>query len=232
MITGNGANNFILGKINTTISNFTDSFQLNIAHVYAKADAFKSPKPYKLSPERHWLVSGNIPANTTIKGQFKYNGRVISFGGDNYLDTELIDDSEDSLFIMYRKNAGDEWSIVSDTIWSRGNKIDKTGSVSITNLKVGEYCFAMKDALSGISTTQKSIEYISIYPNPSTDTFNIQAREKGVVRVYDVQGKWVLEQQINAGLNKLNLPNNVTGVLHVQYSTTTHSESKKVVLMR
>ena len=51
-------------------------------------------------------------------------------------------------------------------------------------------------------------ETFAIYPNPVTDVFNVsfpQQLERAVVIIYDVLGKQVLEKEISAVENKVNI---------------------------
>ena len=231
-ITGNGSVNFSLGNVNTSITNYTDSFLLNIAHVYAAPAPFKSPRPIRLSSQRHWLVYGNIPQGTAIKAFFKYNGKTTSATGDNFLDDQLNIVNEDSLYLMYRTSAKDDWKIVSDTTWQRGIKTDKTGTVSITNLKVGEYCFGKKDYLSAIQLPKADMKKLSLYPNPSDGNFSVQSAQFGILTVYSNTGENLGSKEIHEGMNNIDLSFLPGGCYMVKFISKHHTENHKLVLTK
>ncbi len=231
-LVGNGAANFSLGKINATITNFSDTFQLSVAHVYAAAAPFKSPKPYRLSPQRHWLVYGNIPQGTGIKAFFKYNGRTTSASGDNFLDDQLNIVNEDSLSLMYRTSAKDDWKIVSDTTWQRGIKTDKSGTVSILNLKAGEYCFAKKDYMANIELLNIKQTHLKVFPNPSDGIINLDADENGTAFIYNATGNMIGKYELLTGMTKLNLSNQSPGVYTLKFYSKHQTENHKLVLTK
>lgn len=191
-ITANGTYNFTLGKLVTNVTNYSSNFSLHIEHNYVHPDAFKMDNGYRLSPNRYWKISGIIPTGTNIKATFKYNGKTTATNGDNYLDNLLINDSEDSLFLFYRASAKDDWSIVTDTTWFRGNKLDKVGNMNVTNLKIGEYSFGIKDEYSSIfKSSEKGEDFINIFPNPTKDIIHIFAKNFNKVDFIDIKGKLV-----------------------------------------
>ena len=230
LITANGSTNFALGKLTTSVSNFTSNIFLNVEHNYTHPDAFKISPKYRLSPNRYWKISGVIPQGTTIKTTFKYNGRTLATTGDNYLDNLLITETEDSLYLFFRANAASDWTIVNDTTWSKGNKNDKVGSVNIANLKLGEYCFGMKDEFA--STFEKQNIHtsdVNIFPNPAKNTLNIFAPEFKTADLYDLQGKIVKTIILKKHISEYDIYDLEKGIYVIKFSSDYNYNFKKLI---
>ena len=175
---------------------------------------------------------GNIPPSTSIKAFFKYNGKTTSATGDNFLDDQLNIVNEDSLYLMYRTSAKDEWKIVSDTTWQRGIKTDKSGTVSINNLQAGEYCFGKKDYLSTIQMREAYTKKMTLFPNPSDGNINVQSTEIGMLFLYSNTGEKLTSKEIHEGMNSINFSSLPAGVYLVKFISKHHTENHKLVLTK
>nr|WP_233150281.1 T9SS type A sorting domain-containing protein [Pontibacter sp. BT310] len=65
-----------------------------------------------------------------------------------------------------------------------------------------------------------------IYPNPARDKFTVQAEAPATLHIYSLQGKLLLEQQLQPGTTEVRKPENATTGLYF-YSLTTQSGHKK-----
>jgi hypothetical protein len=65
-----------------------------------------------------------------------------------------------------------------------------------------------------------------IYPNPARDKFTVQAEAPTTLHIYSLQGKLLLEQQLQPGTTEVRKPENATTGLYF-YSLTTQSGHKK-----
>ncbi|HSD13027.1 MAG TPA: LamG-like jellyroll fold domain-containing protein [Flavobacterium sp.] len=73
---------------------------------------------------------------------------------------------------------------------------------------------------------------LKIYPNPSTGIFTIESKEEITVKIYDLVGKVVKAQQMNVGINLVDISNHAAGVYFVKTfgvsgNTTTYKVIKK-----
>ncbi|WP_162428605.1 T9SS type A sorting domain-containing protein [Pontibacter pudoricolor] len=71
-----------------------------------------------------------------------------------------------------------------------------------------------------------------IYPNPAQDKFTVQAEAPATLRIYSLQGKLLLEQQLQPGTTEIRRPGTTTSGLYF-YSLTTksgHKQTGKLVL--
>ena len=98
--------------MNLTVQSIVDSAFVRIEHNYVAPDGFKNCcPPYRLSPDRYWRVDGVLPSTFKAKANFFYDGRTAATSGNQWLDHGLMTTSEDSLVLMYRKNASHDWQL-------------------------------------------------------------------------------------------------------------------------
>ena len=98
------------------VTEITDSALIQVTHNYAPADTLANPLPdFRLSDYRYWTIKGILPEPFNATGRFFYS--------KSGLDNTLITSTEDSLVIMYRKDAGMELEAVDVYVigpWSSG----------------------------------------------------------------------------------------------------------------
>jgi uncharacterized protein YjdB len=90
-----------------------------------------------------------------------------------------------------------------------------TGTSNITYM-MSTGCFvtqamnvtAARGAAGEVSHTE--ISEVSIYPNPTTGIFSISTSTSGVLSVYTIDGKEVLQQQLSSGTSSVTLPNTIS----------------------
>lgn len=144
---------------------------VNIDHHWVAADTAFAHHPAikRMSPNRYWKVTGNLPQDNTIKGRFWY--AVHSTNEYQYLDKGLLDrpNSVDSLILLYRPNSNSEWTPISAT--REGNK---QGYMITGNIQQGEYALAIGyNDLMGIDNPNAQNTKPAIFPNPVKDHFTI-----------------------------------------------------------
>lgn len=152
-------------------TSFNSKAWINIDHHWIMPDtAFAHHQAIKrMSPNRYWKITGNLPQDNTIKGRFWY--AVHSNNEYQYLDKGFLDrsNSVDSLILLYRPNSNSEWTPISAT--REGNK---QGYMITGNIQQGEYALAIgyKD-LMGITNPNNQNSQPAIFPNPIKDHFTI-----------------------------------------------------------
>ncbi|MGQ0829716.1 MAG: M1 family aminopeptidase [Bacteroidota bacterium] len=210
-----GGNTFSNTKMTITVLNISDSAFVRVEHNYTAPDAFKSCCiPYRMSPNHYWKVDGILPGNFKAKATLNYQGGTSSFTGNFWLDNNLINTYEDSLVLMYRKNAGSEWyHYPYYTKNYLGNNNNKAGFITIDSLQLGEYAFAMKDYILGIQKHHTSAaSEIRIFPNPTNDMLLVdlyasilKIPNNAFIFVTDTSGKIVYKEKINPQQDILHL---------------------------
>lgn len=241
-----GAHNMANAKMNITATSVTDSAFVRVEHNYTAPDSMKTPNlGFILSPNHYWKVDGIFPATFKAKATLNYDGRTTGFSGNMWLDNQLITTFEDSLVLMYRRNAADDWRVFpyyTKNIQSNNN--DKRGLITIDSLRLGEYVFAMKDGAVGIneSSTGDIQESILVYPNPAkneikVDLKNIQlkASDNLMYALTTIEGKTVLAGKIAAKQQLLSI--DVSGLQSGIYLVSINKNNKlatqqKIVVQR
>ena len=235
-ITSNTGVSFSEVNMSATITNAPAGDNLlNITHHFVAPDAFQSPQPIRLSDYRYWSVGGNFPNGFRAKANFLYNGSANMSTG--HLDNTLITGLEDSLVLLYRSGASEDWQIQTNCILVKsGSATDKIGYFTVDTLKKGEYCLGYRDFSVGISNSNsEKINYLTVSPNPSSDTFCIKlnglTKNNYVISIYDVAGKEIYNNSINQNTTVTWQPKNIKKGIYLinLISDGKIIDSKKVV---
>lgn len=184
------------------VTTYTDSIFFRVEHHRAAPDPVKSnPEIYRLSPNHYWSINGIIPSGTLFAAQFDYN-RIAS-ANTGKIDTEFLPTatSADSIILVYRRNADDDWGITPFTRIGNNN----LGKLKATNGQLGEYCLAIGEPNQ--AGLEESIEFasgINVYPNPSS-VFTIEINDNSIteINIVDLQGRTVFSQIVNDGTDNI-----------------------------
>jgi hypothetical protein len=207
-IKATGVFNFVNAKMNITIQSISDSAFIRVEHNYTAPDGFKGCcHPYRLSPNRYWKVDGILPVTFKAKASISYDGRTAAFSSNYWLDNNLINTFEDSLVLLYRRNAADDWKLYPYyTKNMAGNNNDKHGVITIDTLHLGEYVFAMKDFTLGMQNKPITNEFpeIKAFPNPAKDLLAIdfvasaiKISNNAILIITDTSGKIIYKEKLN-----------------------------------
>jgi hypothetical protein len=152
-------------------------------------------------------VDGILPTTFQAKATLNYDGRTTSFSGNLWLDNDLINTFEDSLVLMYRRNAADDWKLYPTYVKNmQGNNNDKRGVITIDTLLLGEYVFAMKDPTMGIQNKPvvNQTQEIMVFPNPAKDLLTIDLNasmikipDNAILIITDTSGKINYKEKLN-----------------------------------
>jgi hypothetical protein len=174
------------------VESITDSALIQVTHNWAPPDSLREPVPgLRLSDYRYWRIDGIFPEDFQASGNFFYCA-------NNYLDNTLITSSSDTIIILYRKGAMEDWQEIGfDKIgpWNIGNII-------VSDLKAGEYTLAVKESGVGISEPgHPGKTTLDIYPNPSSESFTIisGSYDRGEIRIYSDTGSYIKAFPVSAG---------------------------------
>ena len=144
-----------------TVSSITDSALIRVEHNWTYPDPMTGVNKYKLCPNRYWKIDGILPASYAMTAKAFYDGRT---SGSSYYDHGLFtspSDHEDSLVVMYRSNAGanwSEWPYVTQTVIAAN---DEWGQVVLDSVVLGEYVFALKGTNFSGSTFMSNVVHVS-----------------------------------------------------------------------
>lgn len=214
-----GAISFLNGRVNiNTLNAGNDTSFILAEHHFVAPDPIKNNvNNYRLGNQRYWKIGGQLANGFRATGRFYFNGYKAlgsGAGGAQYLDTSLmVSGTCDSLIILYRANAADDWKEVKGyTRVKIGNQITSLqGYVQVDTLKLGEYCFA--NGISqwiGLNENKLPEGEIKIFPNPGNGEFTIQPDNfqftgSDYIEVTDVNGKLVLQQVITKSQTKIDI---------------------------
>ena len=232
-----GSHNLTNAFMNIVVSAVPDSAYVRIEHNWVAPDSIKMyGKPYQLSAERYWKVDGIIPASFKAVGKIAYDGRTNANYSYGFLDNGLITVNEDSIVLLFRKNAGDDWNVFPKYTKIMGNTSDKTGSINIDSLVVGEYALAIKNYINAIENETISHSGILIYPNPGDENITVKSDNKTdsiiEITVVDTLGKTVIKENRNGNSNTciVNTKQLKNGSYTVIVKTTKSTISKKIII--
>lgn len=210
-----GSKSFANAKFSMGVTALSDSAFIRVEHNFAAPDAYKNCcKPYRLSPNHYWKVDGILPNVFKANATIYYDGQITSFTGNSWLDNNLINTYEDSLVLMYRRNAADDWNLYPYYhVNFLSNNNNKYGAVIIDTLQLGEYVFAMKDYLLNVNNLSSASEtqLIKLFPNPATNLLSVEMMSaKNNVQDYsliitDVVGKIIYQEKITQSQSLVNI---------------------------
>jgi len=183
------------------VQTLPDSAFFRVEHNWVAADPLQTPTPgiYRISGKRYWKIDGIFPPGFVAEAKFNFNR-----GAGHFDDTLLVTaNSADSLVLLYRVNAADDWHIVNFT--KTGN--NSTGYITTENVQKGEYTFGIgKPHQAGIDVkNQTKKAELRVFPNPSNDTFNIlfNSDKNSELKIYDNANNLVYTKKVNPKQEKI-----------------------------
>lgn len=222
-ITATGIVTYVNGAMTLNVGSIPDTAFIRIEHNYAPPDPFKIPIPnLHISDYHYWKVDGVIPTGFDATSVIHYDGSTLSSG---YWDNNLITNSEDSLVVLYRLSPKYDWQIVTDVSQNfSGSHTDKHGFFTINHIQKGEYAFGIYDhnkvdsadnsgndpciVLAVPSAEQRESGGIHLFPNPTTESFNITLDFTGshnLLEIYNLYGHLMFSGVLNSGESKKNV---------------------------
>jgi aminopeptidase N len=204
-IKATGNMTFGMGKsILTVVNKGSDSSLIRIEHNYTAPDPIKNNiKNYKISNQRYWKVDGILCPGFHSKIRFDFNGNNGTSGTYTALDTCLTSIQNDSIIILYRKNAADDWKEVDK--YTKQKLGLKQGFFICDTLRFGEYAFANKQGGGsvGISEISTSAGVLKVFPNPASSQVNLKLDNtilngSEYVEIKNIEGKVIYTARLNA----------------------------------
>ncbi|MEZ5047125.1 MAG: M1 family aminopeptidase [Chitinophagaceae bacterium] len=222
-----GTKSFSQAKCNAIIKTVTDSSFLRIEHHWVAPDRFKqNANGYVLHNNRYWNIQTIDEQNIEGLLQFRYD----AFAPNQFLDSNWLKNTEDSIHIFYRKNSKEDWAPIADSL-QPGSITDRRGNIYAKTIKAGEYCLGIKRSLYtdimqseialGACTLVTQTQQIqledakpsySIFPNPTHTYFKVlstdNSNQDSYISLKNQFGVtiWEKKLELNQAYNTANLP--------------------------
>lgn len=207
----------------TDITQVTDSVLLRVEHNWVAPDEFKTPiEGLEIHNGRYWKIEGLFNSNFVANGQFYY-----SKSSSEHLDDEFVSTSLDSLVLLYRANASEDWQIIPHTRTGTFN----SGYMIVDQLQRGEYAFGIWDHHVGIKS-EKIENDIRIFPNPANDKLNIDTQNQDMIQemtLKNIKGEELIVSYPNSNKIVLDISKFPKGMYLIQIKTNTKRIERKLV---
>jgi hypothetical protein len=162
--------------------------------------------------------SGGLPVKLIeLNAEMVRNVAVIS-----WITTSEINND---YFIVQRSKDGNEWENINK-VSGAGNSnvilkysmIDNNPFNGISYYRIIQVDFDGTSSVSGpVQLINESTEsQLKIYPNPAGSYVNILVSKPATVKIVAANGRVVINKQMNAGLNKLNIKDVKSGIYYVK----------------
>jgi hypothetical protein len=191
------------------VTDLEDSAFVVFDHIWSVPDPIKqwSEKGYHMSDYHYWKVHGMDLQKVEMTAEFKYDGRTTSSNA-GYFDMDLLSQTEDSLLLLYRADASQDWEECEFySLNDLGNSTDQFGVVTLSKVLEGEYVFANYDQSALGQETMTALSSVKIFPNPAHDIVNatLIGYDSCELSVLDMKGKKILTQNIAGGSNRISI---------------------------
>ena len=201
-----GTTTFANAMMTLNVTGISDSTLVRVEHNFTAPDDYHHCcKPYQLSPNHYWKVDGILPSYFKSSATIYYDGRTNTFGGTEWLDNNLIGTYEDSIVLLYRRNAADDWNLYPYVTKNYlGSHTDKHGAFIIDTLQLGEYVFATNDYLLGINSFSAESNSIKVFPNPAANLITVdlssdanKSVDNSLLIITDITGRIIYKEKLS-----------------------------------
>ena len=182
----------------TVAGTVSDTAFINVKHNMVPPDDFISPvEGLSVVGNRYWKITNVFPQDLYYQAKFYFG----SSGTTAHLDDGVINFPVDSLVLLYRRNASDNWHITM----SHATGSSYSGYIILDEpLKSGEYALGQKNGYIP-SGYVKLYDSIKVYPNPAKDYIIIDVSDKNIdsLVIYDSVAHKVMKKNLHKGRTKL-----------------------------
>lgn len=205
------------------VNSISDSALLHIEHHWVAPDSVKNNvNNYRLSTSRYWSVKGLLPNDFHATARFEFSG----MSSTGFLDQDLLSASNDSIVLLYREGAHDDWQEYPYYTRTTVSTLP-LGFFAVDSLLMGEYTYANSPNAVGINEQIVNNNAFTLYPNPTKGWFKMQAKDNDhqlkQLSVYSISGKEVHHQNFTNTI-EINTQNWEKG----SYIITVFSENKLI----
>ena len=170
---------------------------VNLVHHWVAPDPGPTLNPgLQLSSNHYWEVGGIWPEGFTAEASFLYNRSAANA----YLDQDLTSNTEDSIILVYRSTALDDWTEYTDYTKQKLAPNDGLGFMRLASVLPGQYAFANGEVLVSTDDPQTRALPLSVYPNPAGEVLQINGYTTtgGELHLLDALGRLQVRRDIAA----------------------------------
>jgi aminopeptidase N len=225
----NATATYTLGRATIIVTNKgADSSYVRVEHNFAEPDPVKNNiHNYRLNTQHYWKIDGIMTTGFAAKLRLFYDG-TKNPNGNSYLDTCLTAVNGDSIMLLYRKNAADDWQQVP--FYTKQILGPRTGFITTDTFKLGEYVFANGANVTGLKEKASEKVSLGLFPNPASDELsltvtNYKLNAYCAVDITDMQGKLV--KRIDKIMESLKVP--VSDLAKGTYLASLKDKNKVVI---
>ena len=134
-----------------------------------------------LSSKHFWTINRYVFGEAAVTGMFDYSKNN---------DGDIIHTQNDSVTLLYRKNATEAWHEIPYSLYPGSTW--KMGRFIVDDLQSGEYTIAVWDKETlGLGDVLENGNSIQVYPNPAEKLVTViwHGQKDGQIMLYDMQGK-------------------------------------------
>ncbi len=201
--------------VRLTVNSIQDSAKIIAQHHWGAPNGkIPAGRDYRLSNSRFWTIQGVDFDKADLSARFDFNGN------QNGMDSLLAGQTSDSIAILYRKDATENWQLFSYQNKTQiGAPTSGFGWIDVDSLRAGDYTFANTGETVGLENFKHKKGSIEIFPNPAKDEIEIRfenAEKKSYgITVLDIKGKLILSKEFvlknEADSIQISLPKNIKG---------------------
>ena len=166
-----GTHTYDNAKWEIQVQGLTDSVLFRVEHHWAWADPATSE--YRISPDRYWEVKGIGEERLSADAIIFFDGRNITSGGIGNLDNGLLANGTDSIVLMYRRDASQDWSE-----YKYYQKVQfgpsPFGRMELDSVLFGQYAFGKGQSYLGKEILYNELQSMRLYPNPANQRLRIE----------------------------------------------------------
>ncbi len=158
------------GELDVVVDEMSDDVFLRVEHAWIPPDVPQNAPPgSRISNSHYWKIDGLLPEQFDGNARFTYRANTTPM-----LDADLTSETEDSIVLVYRRDATEEWRLFEPSTKLILAPNDGWGFLRADSLLLGEYAFGVGEFPPLVSSHEPMpLPSLDIYPNPGKGLFHL-----------------------------------------------------------